>query len=45
MDERIYLLAIEYLLNTVSVLTVSRTWSDHYDDIGDQTGLGHMTGF
>jgi hypothetical protein len=35
LDERIYLLAMEYLLFTVSVLAVSKIWLDHYDELGD----------
>ncbi len=33
LDERIYLLAGEYLLATLCVLYVSKVWMDHFDDV------------
>jgi len=33
LDERIYLLAGEYLLATLCVLSVSKVWMDHFDDV------------
>jgi hypothetical protein len=38
LDERIYLLAGEYLLATLCLLSVSKVWMDHFDAVAGAKG-------